>query len=178
MARRSVRVILKFDKIYNILYIFVMPKIGQKLHAIRLEKNITQAKLVELTGIPQSGISNIERGKNDITVSTLIRVCAALQTPVAEIFAQNSVHGQNKKMTLTRNRLQRIADAVVSGKVLKSSDEDEVVRRLRMIVPLYKTRKSYKNIQKSWSMLRRQFTKGEIRILVERVRGAYAKKSG
>ena len=143
-----------------------MISIGQRLQSVRVTKNITQATLVERTGIPQSALSNIERGKNDITVSTLIRICSALDINPAELF-QGRVPGN--KMVFTRDRIERIA-AVTAGKELKlSEDEKSISENLKMIIPLNRARKSAKNIQRAWDKLRQQYSEPEIKILTDRV---------
>ena len=142
-----------------------MISIGQRLQSIRVAKNITQATLVERTGIPQSGLSNIERGKNDITVSTMIRICFALDINPAELF-QGRMPGN--KMVFTRDRIERIA-AVTAGKELElSEDEKSISENLKMIIPLNKSRKSKKNVQRSWDKLRQQYSDSEIKILTDR----------
>lgn len=143
-----------------------MLSIGQRLQSIRIAKHITQAELVERTGIPQSGLSNIERGKNDITVSTLVRLCSALDINPAELF-QGRI--SSNKMTFTRDRIERIA-AVTAGKKLKLSEEDQKVsENLKMIIPMGKARKSAKKIQRSWDELRKQYSDLEIKTLADRV---------
>lgn len=48
------------------------------LISIRNEKNITQKKLSELTGITQSDISKIENGNANPSIKTLKRIATAL----------------------------------------------------------------------------------------------------
>ena len=146
-----------------------MISIGQKLQSIRTSKRITQAELVMRTGTPQSGLSNIERGKNDITVSTLIRICSALEINPAELF-QGRVPG--KRMAFTRDRIEKIA-AASAGKALKLSEQERKVSEcLKIVVPLNKARKSIKSIRRTWNDLRRQYSDTEITILTERAREA------
>ena len=143
-----------------------MISIGQRLQSVRVAKSITQAKLAERTGIPQSGLSNIERGKNDITVSTMIRICSALDVNPAELF-QGRIPGH--KMVFTRDRIERIA-AAAAGKTLKlSTDEKSISENLKMIIPLNRSRKSVKKIQRSWDTLQKQYSEPEIKILTDRV---------
>ena len=143
-----------------------MLSIGQRLQSIRITKNITQADLAERTGIPQSGLSNIERGKNDITVSTMIRICSALGVNPAELFQGRS---PGNKMVFTRDRIERIAAATAGQELKLSSDEKSISENLKMIIPLNRSRKSSKKIQRSWDQLRQQYSDPEIMILTDRV---------
>ena len=47
---------------------------------------MTQMELVQKTGIPQPNVSNIERGKQDLTVSTLLKICSALEAHPGDLF--------------------------------------------------------------------------------------------
>ena len=143
-----------------------MLSIGQRLQSIRIAKHVTQAELVERTGIPQSGLSNIERGKNDITVSTMVRICSALDTNPAELF-QGRIHGN--KMVFTRDRVERIAAATVGKEFKLSMEEKKISENLKMIVHFDKTRKSKKKVQRSWDELRKQYSDLEIKTLADRV---------
>jgi DNA-binding XRE family transcriptional regulator len=48
------------------------------LRALRLEKGLSQAKLAQEIGTVQSHIARIERGRDDLHISTCRRLCAAL----------------------------------------------------------------------------------------------------
>ena len=143
-----------------------MISIGQRLQSIRIAKSITQAELVERTGIPQSGLSNIERGKNDITVSTMIRICSALDINPAELF-QGRTPGP--KRVFTRSRVEKIAAATAGVETKLSADEKSISDDLKMIIPLDRSRKSAKKIQRSWDRLRQRYSEVEIKTLTDRV---------
>ena len=53
-------------------------KIGRILRNKRIEKGITQKDLAFKVGLRQPDISNIEQGKTNITLETLIKLCKAL----------------------------------------------------------------------------------------------------
>ena len=158
-----------FDKLYNIVYILYMLAIGQRFQAVRLDKGMTQAALVERAGIPQSALSNIERGKHDLTVSTLIRLCSALEISPAELFAVNPKTSQ--RQWITRERIEKIARAVWGRKETLNLKEENTVLLLRDVVPMGGRPKSQKRIHLAWNRLRRVFDEAQIRILTERVRG-------
>ncbi|MBE5922600.1 MAG: helix-turn-helix transcriptional regulator [Lachnospiraceae bacterium] len=56
--------------------------IGERLKEIRLSKNLTQEYVANLSEVNTSHISNIENNRVKISLSTLIRVCNAMNTTV------------------------------------------------------------------------------------------------
>lgn len=53
-------------------------RIGKQLTHIRESKGITQMQLAEMTGYDQSNISKIERGKYNVSIDIIQKVCDAL----------------------------------------------------------------------------------------------------
>lgn len=53
-------------------------EIGKLLKRLRQEADLSGAALAELSGIEQPHISKIERGKVNVTLSTLIKIAHAL----------------------------------------------------------------------------------------------------
>jgi transcriptional regulator with XRE-family HTH domain len=156
-----------------------MMTFGEKIQSIRLEKGLTQARLAERAGIGQGALSNIEKGRRDFTVSTLVRLCSALGVPVQKVF--ESGPRSPKRRWITRERVERLARAVWGSAEPLNRKERETARLLGDVVPLGKKAKNQKQILRAWNELRKRHTNGEIRILTERVRGEenrrHAKKS-
>jgi len=53
-------------------------KLGENLKALRTKKNITQTGLAKILDVDKSFISNIEKGKNNPTLSTITNLAKAL----------------------------------------------------------------------------------------------------
>ena len=53
-------------------------KPGTSLHAYRIRENLTQSKLARKSGIPQSNISAIERGRRPIGIASARRLAEVL----------------------------------------------------------------------------------------------------
>lgn len=53
-------------------------RIGEQIAAIRQKKGITQMQLAELTGYGQANICKIERGKYNVSIDIIQKVCDAL----------------------------------------------------------------------------------------------------
>ena len=55
------------------------------LKKLRQERNLTQEKLAELSGVPQSTISDMECNKTDAKTSTLIMLAKCLNTAIDKL---------------------------------------------------------------------------------------------
>ena len=60
--------------------------IGSRLVSLRKAKGISQTKLAELTKLDRTYISRIERGKQNMTMTTLIFICDCLCVTLKEFF--------------------------------------------------------------------------------------------
>lgn len=59
--------------------------IGAKIREARTKNRITQKKLAQLTGIDKTSISKIEKGKLNVTLDTIDKLCNALRTNIRMI---------------------------------------------------------------------------------------------
>lgn len=53
-------------------------RVGDRIRVRRLYKNMTQERLIELTGISRNTLQRIESGETDAKVSHLLRIASAL----------------------------------------------------------------------------------------------------
>lgn len=60
--------------------------IGTRLVSLRKGKEISQAKLAELTKLDRTYISRIEHGKQNMTMTTLIFICDCLGITLKDFF--------------------------------------------------------------------------------------------
>lgn len=68
-------------------FVTIYKTIGENLRAQRKEKNLSQQQLADLAGkIDRSKISDIENGKEDFLFSTLLKICAALDIDIEQLF--------------------------------------------------------------------------------------------
>ena len=59
--------------------------IGNRIREIRRQKNWTQAKLAEKSGVEPSNISHIERAATKVSLPTLINIANALDVTLDEL---------------------------------------------------------------------------------------------
>jgi len=60
-------------------------KLGENLKEFRTKKNITQTGLAKILDVDKSFISNIEKGKNNPTLSTITNLAKALEVSTNEL---------------------------------------------------------------------------------------------
>jgi len=148
-----------------------MLTVGQKLHLERIRRGLSQTELSRRTGIAQPNLSNIEKGKQDITVATLLQICLALGVQPSSVL-DAAVRGR-PKTRFTRARLEKIAVAVVGGVRPSSTEDREIVHLLRKNMALgHSRRASSKSANIHWANLRQRLTGEEIEALRQRVEDA------
>jgi len=60
-------------------------KLGENLKTLRTKKNITQTGLAKILDVDKSFISNIEKGKNNPTLSTITNLAKVLGVSTNEL---------------------------------------------------------------------------------------------
>lgn len=60
--------------------------VGARIRLLRLERNLAQNDVAEKIGISQAHLSNIEKGRNNITLENLLRLHEVLGCSVASFF--------------------------------------------------------------------------------------------
>lgn len=144
--------------------------IGQSLYLKRLEMGMTQMELVRNTGIPQPNLSKIERGKQDITVSTLLKICSALEIHPSELFGDRAKPLQKSKSLFSRSFVERIAKAVVHGNDDLGSRGRRIAHWVQELLPQsVRGRLKQKKLHQAWMALKHELSDHEIKILFERI---------
>jgi transcriptional regulator with XRE-family HTH domain len=98
-------------------------EIGAKIRQLRLAKNKTQSDLGKVLEISYAAVSDIERGKTDLTVSDLYTIARFFDVPVNE-FLQGQ--GQQPTISFSQNRYAKDitpAEKQEADKAIKSFDE-------------------------------------------------------
>lgn len=146
-----------------------METLGLRIFQLRRQTRTTQAVLAARAGIPQASLSRIERGVQDMTVSTLIRICSALDTSPAKIFEERLAEAP---FHWTRSALERIGRSVTGSPEKLRKGEKEIVNLLKDEIHGLRKRLSSKQVYQSWYELRQRLSGKEIQALINRVRDA------
>jgi transcriptional regulator with XRE-family HTH domain len=64
----------------------IQQKVGKRIQEIRTKKNISQQDLASKCNFEKSNMSRLENGNANATLSTLEKVCNALEIDYIELF--------------------------------------------------------------------------------------------
>ncbi len=67
-------------------YIDALKKVAFNIKVQRMKQKITQAELAEIINVHEKYIGKIETGRQNITLKTLFKVCAALNIDIKTLF--------------------------------------------------------------------------------------------
>lgn len=143
-----------------------MRHLGFNISEYRNRKKWTQAELARKACIAQANLSNIEKGKRDLTVSTLIRIADALEISIVELFEDTT---PPRELKLNRINIERLAEVILSPHVKAPAEIRAWAGLFREVLLQGNSRASSNKIQKTWLKLRQQFSSSEIRGVSERV---------
>ncbi|ATW25447.1 helix-turn-helix domain-containing protein [Candidatus Formimonas warabiya] len=79
--------------------------VGTKLREIRLAKNMSIAEIAEKSQLSQSFISQVERGLNNPSISSLKSICDVLEVPMFQLF----IDDENDGMIVRKNSRTKIS---------------------------------------------------------------------
>ena len=77
-----------------------MPSLGERIKALRLERELQQRQLAEKAELTPSMVSQIESGRLTPSLNTLGKIAAALSVPIAALFdgqPAGRIHVSRKK---------------------------------------------------------------------------------
>jgi transcriptional regulator with XRE-family HTH domain len=95
---------------------------------------LTQAELAARAGIPRSNLCAVERGIREVTLMTLRALAAALDVRPGVLADGLGPHRtEAPPQPLSRQDLERIAEAVVTGASGKTPTEDGLIGALRRV---------------------------------------------
>jgi len=84
--------------------------IGSRIQNIRNKKGITQEQLSESVGINPKYLSSIERGKENPTLNTLLKIVQSLDVNLNEVFSDVQIEDPAKRKSLIISLLDEADD--------------------------------------------------------------------
>lgn len=83
-----------------------MMKIGTTIRAHRLQKGLSQGDIEKKTGLLRCYLSRVENGHTVPSLDTLSKIAVALDLPIAQFFADDSVGRQLNTQRLSDEELR------------------------------------------------------------------------
>src|SRR5271155_5827577 len=80
--------------------------IGEKLKALRAQKNLSQGDIEKRTGLLRCYLSRVENGHTVPSLDTLAKIAHALDLPLAQFFAEDSLGRELHTQKLTDDELR------------------------------------------------------------------------
>ena len=94
--------------------------LGQRLAAIRLERNLTQAALAEQAGVSKRTVERLESGEVAIQLSSFVRVCRVLSVLERfEALVPEQAASPMAQLKMQGRKRQRATGRVVAPKTSK-----------------------------------------------------------
>ena len=142
----------------------------------RLSRGLSQARLAGKARIPRPNISNIERGKRDVSLSTLRALAVALDVSPGTL--ADGIPPQDGGPPFSREILEKVASAVSKGRIPAGQKEGALVQRVLHLVQAKKRAhfnpgrgrgKIGRRSERAWLTASAQYPPAVIQSLVERV---------
>lgn len=87
---------------------FSKPEAGRRVRALRESRGMTQVELAKALGMPQSNVSEIERGGRGLTVHQTVKLARALKVSTDDILLGKNGHRVSDKATPSLKILRRL----------------------------------------------------------------------
>lgn len=109
-----------------------MVPFGEAVLLWRLQRGLTQEELARRAGVPRPNLSAIERGQREVSLKTLRALAVALDVRPGVLV--DGIVPQEEAGGLSREAMERIADAVVRNAPLAEPKEQALADRLKYLV--------------------------------------------
>jgi transcriptional regulator with XRE-family HTH domain len=97
-------------------------KIGTTIRAYRLQKSLSQGDIEKKTGLLRCYLSRVENGHTVPSLDTLAKIAHALDLPIAQFFASDTLARQLNAQNLSDDELRFLAQIRRYSSNLNDSD--------------------------------------------------------
>ncbi len=128
---------------------------GLRIYEYRQLQRIAQAELAAKAGLAQANLSNIEKGKRDLTVATLLRIAHALGVKPSALIEEDL---PAKPIKWTRAKIEKFAESVIDPSLKAPAELSELAGLFRQIIPEASSRISFKKSNAAWFHIRQRLS--------------------
>jgi transcriptional regulator with XRE-family HTH domain len=107
---------------------------GENILLWRLHKSLSQEQLASMSGLPRPNLSDIEKGKRDVTLSTIRLLANALGVLPGTLVNGEPPKHKEGKGTLSREYMERVASSVAQGRPPKDPAERHIYHLLKEVL--------------------------------------------
>ena len=107
---------------------------GENILLWRLHRSLSQEQLAALSNIPRPNLSDIEKGKRDVTLSTIRYLAHALGVLPGTLVNGEAPNYKKRKEKLSRKDMERLASSVARGVPPQDPEECQAYQLLREVL--------------------------------------------
>ena len=107
---------------------------GENILLWRLHRSLSQEQLAALSNIPRPNLSDIEKGKRDVTLSTIRSLANALGVLPGTLVNGEPPEHKKRAGDLSREFMERIAGSVARGRPPGDMEERQLYQLLREVL--------------------------------------------
>lgn len=150
---------------------------GDNILLWRLHKSLSQEQLAALSSLPRPNLSDIEKGRRDVTLSTIRSLANALGVSPGTLVNGEPPKRKNWKGDLSRESMELVASSVAQGKPPKNPTERQIYHLLeevlRCSLQCARTRQKHLPLptrrgNRAWLLLRAQYSAETVNSLIVR----------
>lgn len=106
-------------------------KIGTTIRAHRLQRGLSQGDIEKKTGLLRCYLSRVENGHTVPSLDTLSKIAMALDLPISQFFAEDSLGGQMNTQKLSDEELRFLTQIRRYSSNLNDSDRKLLLAMVR-----------------------------------------------
>lgn len=139
---------------------------GQALRLWRTYRRLTQAQVAQVAHIPRPNLCAIERGRREVSLTTLRAVALALEVTPGTL-VDGIAPPTGGSTNLSREAIERVADAVAGGTIPRQPSERRLAALLRAVT--MGTAAGRRWAQACWLQLNAAYPPALVRTLLDRI---------
>jgi len=140
---------------------------GQTLLLWRRHRGLTQQQLAAAARLPRPNLCAIERGRHEVSLTTLRALALALEVPAGILVDGLPPQWDAPLPTFSRQSISRIVNAVTTGRRVKAPAEQELVSLLQAVIAPRQAGKRQASV--AWLTLKARYPREVVQTLLKRI---------
>lgn len=106
-------------------------QIGMTIRGYRLQKGMSQGDIEKRTGLLRCYLSRVENGHTVPSLETLSKIAEALDLPLAQFFAEDTIRRELNTLHLTEDEIRYLSQVQRYSSSLSESDRRLLLAMIR-----------------------------------------------